>query len=94
MNKEDEIRVAYFFRNFEELPLFNPFPDFPLSIKVVVYVLSLPINRRLVQNDGKFDGPKCNDVHGLSGMKGQRRLAVTSSSSQDDDDEGQSRSES
>jgi hypothetical protein len=28
VNKEDEIRLAQFFGNFEELPLLDPFPDF------------------------------------------------------------------
>jgi len=34
-NKEDEISLARFLRNFKELPLLDSFSDFPLSIKLL-----------------------------------------------------------
>jgi hypothetical protein len=58
INKEDEISLAHFFCNFKELPLLDPFPDLPLSIKVGIYVFSLPITRCFIQNYGKLETAK------------------------------------
>jgi len=74
------------FGDFEEAPLVDPFSDLPLGIEVVIYVVSLPINLRVIQNIRILEGAKRNDVHGLSGMegRGRLRLAVTRAGCHDD----------
>src|SRR5688500_13396045 len=91
INKEDEISFAQFFRNFKELPLLDPFSDLPLSIKIVIYVFSRPINRSFIQNNRILDEAKSDDIHRLSGTEGRRgrdRLAVTWASGLEDNYNG------
>src|SRR5688572_28095075 len=80
INKEDEISFAQFFRNFKELPLLAPFSDLPLSIKIVIYVFSRPINRSFTQNSRMLAEATRGDIHRLCGTEGRRgpdRLAGT-----------------
>src|SRR5262245_56668391 len=97
-NKGDEISLAHFFCNLKEVPLLDPFSDLPLSIKVIIYVISCAFNLRIIDNV-RILSTKSDDVHRLSGTKGRRRrvrlarLAATRLSGQNDNYKGQSRSE-
>ena len=57
-NKEYKISLAWFFRNSKELPLLDSFSDFPLGIKVVIYIFGLPTS--FIQNYRKLNKTKTN----------------------------------